>query len=48
MVKEFSISLNEDTAENSYAPGSAISGSLTVEIDDPKSYTSRFQSIWKE
>ena len=38
MVKEFSISLNEYTAEKFYVPGSAIAGSLTVEIDDPKSY----------
>ncbi len=38
MVKEFSINLNEDTSEKSYVPGSAIAGSLTVEIDDPKSY----------
>ena len=38
MVKELSITLNPRPIGEQYSPGSTLTGSLTVEVDEPKDY----------
>ena len=38
MVKELSITLNSEPLGGNYSPGSTISGSLTIEVDEAKDY----------